>query len=316
MKQLGSCIVNLIGLVSGFITIVIGYDEFCEKLGIFNIPAWINTTLYILLIVIFVLLLIYKAIIFVNWATKGTRKRMGTHEIPCSLYYMLRYKYKMNCVTILAEMHNQLYHRYYILKQQIDNDEYINEKSKQQAIANFLGYVQNSIVNVFGLRLTISVKLLSADTNGNYFLIPYAHYKNNQNTNSHTERNYNYIYLIEKENSDDMKIYTCRAKEYNRNEGSLQYKVNSIFTFLLNKDYTYWMSNDLLVDYSKDVFYTSSDNYEKHYKSMAVFKLIPPENNKASKGIIVFDSLDTNKFSESECRLFMGYIAHLIYELV
>ena len=52
-----------------------------------------------------------------------------------------------------------------------------------------------------------------------------------------------------------------------------------------------------------------------HYKSMAVFKIAPPERNILPEGLLIFDTEDKGRFAEKECSQLMGYIAHLLYEL-
>jgi len=50
---------------------------------------------------------------------------------------------------------------------------------------------------------------------------------------------------------------------------------------------------------------------------MAVFSIIPPNNRKETpKGLIIFDTKKTGRFSERECVNLFGYIAHLFYELL
>lgn len=53
---------------------------------------------------------------------------------------------------------------------------------------------------------------------------------------------------------------------------------------------------------------------------MAVFAIIPPNNvnnpANAIKGLLTFDSRNTRLFSEEECTMLMGLMAHQLYELL
>ena len=298
------------------VTYISGYDEVCTFLERYHIPSWITTIFLLIFGVITIIcmpILIYHVICVL---TLKYRKKIGTHEIPCSLYRMIHYKCNNKNKTLLYEMHKNIYHQCFLLKERLINNEFPCEESQKEAVANFLAYIHSSIYKIFGIDLTINIKKLDVDKEKNKVLSPYIHCKGNQDVNSPFERNFNYQYILLEDESNDVEIYTKRAIEYNKNHGSSSYKVNSIFSYLLSKDEnTCWMSNDLSIDAKNYLFYTSSDNYIKHYNSLAVFKIIQPENKTVPKGIIVFDSHDPYKFSESECKLFMGFVAHFIYEI-
>lgn len=298
------------------ITWIAGFNEVCVFFKRYSMPAWLTT---LILIILSIICIIYIPILLYYGLCRLTlnyRRKIGTHRIECSFIRLLYYKCRNINKTMLYEIHKNLYHQCFSLKEKIRAKQFPNELSQKEAVANFVAYVQNSIEKIFGINLTINIKKLDADEQSNKILSPYIHCKGKQDNSSLFDRNFNYTYILMDDQSNDVKIYTQQAKEYNRNFGNSNYKVNSIFSYLLSKDEnTCWMSNNLSIDSKNNLFYTSSENYLKHYYSMAVLKIIQPENKTAPKGIIVFDSCDPYKFSESECKYFMGLVAHLIYEI-
>lgn len=75
------------------------------------------------------------------------------------------------------------------------------------------------------------------------------------------------------------------------------------------------MTNDLSVDQQRNTFYTSSENFPRDYKSLAIFKIIPPEKDVLPEGFIIFDSEKCGLFSEEICAQIMGLVAHFLYEI-
>lgn len=316
MKKFIKIIFGLISFGGTIVTYISGYNEVCAYMEIYKIPSWITTIVLLIFGVVTIALIPILVYEMLCLFTLKYRRKIGTHQIPCSFYRMVQYKCNNKNKTLLYEVHKNLYHQCFTLKEKIRNNEFPNEQSQKEAMANFLAVVNSSIYKIFGIDLTINIKKIDVDKNKNKILSPYIHCKSNQVVNSSFDRNFNYQYILLGYNSDDVKIYTRHAVEYNKRYGSFKYKVNSIFSYLLDKDEnTCWLSNDLSKDDANHIFYTSSDNYMKHYNSLAVFKIIQPENKTVPKGIIVFDSHDPYKFSEAECKLFMGFVAHLFYEI-
>ena len=316
MEKFIKIILGLISFGGTIVTYISGYNEVCDYMAKYKIPSWLTTSvlsIFGFITVLLIPILIYKMLCL---CTLKYRKRIGTHQIPCSFYRMVQYKFNNKNNTLLYEVHKNLYHQCFSLKKKIRNNEFSNEKALKEAMANFLAVINGAIYKIFGIDLTINIKKIDADAEGNLILSPYIHCKGNQDVNSPFDRNFNYQYILLGGNSNDITLYTGLAVDYNTKNGNSQYKVNSIFSYLLDKDKnTCWMSNDLSIDSKNKIFYTSSDNYMEHYNSLAVFKIIQPENKTIPKGIIVFDSHDPYKFSEAECKLFMGFVAHLFYEI-
>ena len=80
------------------------------------------------------------------------------------------------------------------------------------------------------------------------------------------------------------------------------------------------MSNDLTIDKSRNAFYSSSPNCNNYYKALAAFAIKPPQcdgvEDSTIKGIVTFDSPKTGVFSENECSLIMGLMAHILYDVL
>jgi len=95
------------------------------------------------------------------------------------------------------------------------------------------------------------------------------------------ERNLNHKYIVLPDKDADQKRAFLDAKHYHEHNEERIYQVNSIFNYLFNSNTRYWMSNDLSKDEADEIFFTSSENYPRHYKSMAVFKIVPPFKKEA-----------------------------------
>lgn len=313
MKRLLKYLGYIFTYGASLVTYISGYDEFSEFLKSNQVAEWVIDIVNILSVPIILLLSYFTA----ELLTLYERKKMGTHQIPCSFIRMFWYRVFNKNQKILYVIHKHLYHHFCKLKERINRGELSDYYAKKQAIADFLGFVHTAIYETFNLDLAITIKKLEIDSENKGVLTGYTYHPNNHDHNSHSGRNFSYQYYIITEKSTDLFLHTRRASEYKNNYGINPYHTNSIFSYLMNNVHqSYWMSNDLQEDEKKGLFYTSSDNYIKHYKSMAVFKIAPPENNISPKGFIIFDSYGTNKFSEMECKHLMGFIAHLIYEIL
>lgn len=314
MKKIGNILLWIYGFIANLITYITGLETTLEFLNRY-IPAWFSYLIIILNVFLFVFLAFYGPILLAIYATLPYRKRIGTHRIECKPFNMFIYRFLNKNGKLLKVVHRELYHRSYKLKEEIRKGHILEREQLQEKITEFLKYVGLSLRDIFNLSLSINVKLLSYSSDEALFLSPYIQIQQENNEIFiDKERNLTYKYIILLDNSTNLQKACSDAKHYNDHDNKKTYCVNSIFNFLMNSQIRHWMSNDLSKDMSKGIFYTSSENYPTHYKSMAVFKIMPPERNVLSEGLLIFDTNETGRFVEEECSQLMGFVAHLLYE--
>ena len=82
------------------------------------------------------------------------------------------------------------------------------------------------------------------------------------------------------------------------------------------------MSNNLKFDLKQNKFRCSNDKWSTFYNSIAIFTIAPPTDNRPEEesqsiiGLLIFDSLKSNAFTTRKCKLMMGLMAHILYELL
>lgn len=231
--------------------------------------------------------------------------------------------------TMLRLLHCNLYHTLLDSKRniQIQKQQRVGEQRNNPLSPNdirpyiieMLRSFHRTLYDVFRLDLSISFYLSETDNNNTVlsrclFLQSLKEQSRGQN------REQNYKYLIQPSARQSLEDFTLNASNYIRQHPESSYMKNSIFDYVLTTNNPAWISNDLEVDEGNNRFYTSSRYYNERYKSMAVFAIIPPNNHNnpdnAIKGLLTFDTCNTRLFSEEECTMLMGLMAHQLYELL
>ena len=279
---------------------------------------WGSEVLHIIEIGVFIAgLLILIIVIFYN-VIKYYFTSIGTHQIPCTIYNMYKYKFTNMNEKILRIVHRDLYHKVYAEKMKIDEQKIEDINGARTIIKSIVQQFHASLLELFNLDLSISVKIITKD-NSRTCLKSFIHIRGRQESRIEGTRILDNKYLLTENESDDISVYSSLAKEYNQKHGNLNYKKNSIYDYILSTSHNSWMSNDLRIDTKDGRFFCSSENYRKYYNSLAAFAIIPPEcgTNRGNviKGILTFDSIKTGLFSEKECNWLMGYMAHLLFEI-
>ena len=308
-----SVITSILVLISVIIAIVNGIDKTIDRLSNILSPLLSSILVYADLFVILPLAIIVFGAVIANYVTHEYRKKIGTHDIPCTFLTMFHFKIANKNNKLLYSIHKDYYHHCYNIKDDLLHHKFKSKEEIDNAVEEFLRIVHSSILRTFHLDLTINIKRLSIDRNDNLCLVPFAHFRNIAVRNQTNPRDFNYSYYIQLANYERLSRYADLARQYGKGK---EYEVNSIFTYLINEKKRYWISNNLKVDEVKGDFYTSSDNYPEYYQSLAVFSITPPEKDSFPEWLLIFDTMKTGKFAEKECVHLFGYIAHLLYELL
>lgn len=172
-----------------------------------------------------------------------------------------------------------------------------------------------------GFRLDLSISFYLSETENDNAVLTRCLFIQSQKEQSRGQiRQMNYKYIIQPSAQQSLEGFASNAENYIRQHPNSNYTKNSIFDYVLTTNNPSWMSNDLRIDEANNKFYTSSQYYRQRYNSMAVFAIIPPNNANnpanAIKGLLTFDSRNTRLFSEEECTMLMGMMAHQLYELL
>lgn len=283
------------------------YDQLPEDYQMFvSITRWG-------LIILFTLVVAYYVMI---WIIRKKLKAAGTHGIECNFTNYYNYKIANRSKRILIKIHKSIYHEKYKVIKEIEENSYKQKNDIKKSVISLLESYRNALNDTFNLDLSIEIKLVKSKGTDK-ILQPYLFVPSSKELEIGDRRQKNYF--LKALDSDDITDYVKKSQKYAKKKGSDEFLTNSAFDFVLSSTTTYWMSNDLEADTSKGLFFTSSDNLTSHYKSMAVFAIIPPakagETNLPIDGLLIFDTIETGVFSEIECKLMMGYMAHCIYEI-
>lgn len=322
-------LIILLGVVS-FIADIITLTPYLKKVLVncygldFKIAVIVNNiTFFVATIILFVLFcFLYK---FVN----SKLEEAGTHKIACALIPFVRFIILNKTNLLLKSLHCNLYHTFFNAKNMVLNLKQQRSQNQQNAplsindikpqIHELLDEFYRVLYEVFRLDLSINFYLLERD-NGNTVLTRCLFIQNSKEQNRGEMRRMDWKYIIQNNEVQNLDSYATNARTFIRLHPNTPYKKNSIFDYVLTTNNPSWMSNDLSIDEQNGVFYSSSNYYWHRYESLAVFAIIPPNNannpNNAIKGLLTFDSCKTRKFSEKECTMLMGLMAHQLYELL
>ena len=265
--------------------------------------------------------------------THKRQKEVGTHGIACDLIPFLRFKLLNRHHTMLSSLHRELYHRTEKVKEiilTIQKERYRNHRNQvpiaplsindiEEPMRNLMNAFHWALYQVFGIDSTISLYLIS-EANGETILkrslLQLSFYETKRNERRPTDNQY----IIHRDNELGLHEFATRAKRYNEQNGNGQYKKNSYFDYVLSTSHNAYLSNNLKEDEHNNVFFSSSNHYLQFYESLGVFAIVPPEREQdreaAIKGLLTFDCHKTNRFSEEECTLMMGLMAHFVYDIL
>ena len=327
IKKLGFA--GLFGFIADLLTFFQFFTWLLELCGVDftkaeNINKWISIGGLVLIGLSFVLILLYTHI---------RQKEVGTHGIACDLIPFLRYKLLNRHHTMLSSLHRELYHRTEKVKEiilTIQKERYRNHRNQmplaplsindiEEPMRNLMNAFHRALYQVFGIDSTISLYLIS-EANGETILkrslLQRSVYEMKRNERRPTDNQY----IIHRDNELGLREFATRAKRYNERNGNGQYKKNSYFDYVLSTSHNAYLSNDLKEDEQNDDFFSSSNHYLQFYESLGVFAIVPPEREQdreaAIKGLLTFDCHKTNRFSEEECTLMMGLMAHFVYDIL
>lgn len=98
-------------------------------------------------------------------------------------------------------------------------------------------------------------------------------------------------------------------------------RCNSAYIQVLGSGTHSWISNDLIKAKQKKQFYSTSEEWIKYYKSLAVVAIAPHQKKlngciDNSFGILIADSPKKNAFNKGLTQKILGYYAHRLYRLL
>lgn len=267
-------------------------------------------------VIIVVLSLVFFYYVLV-WFLRKKLKAAGTNGIECDFNYYYYYKLLNRNKSILIHMHKYIYHSAYNITKEIEKNGYKKKDDVKKSINVLLGNFREALYHSFNIDVSVEVKIVKKRDEEKllqtYLFVPGSKEQEME------ERNLKKTYILNELDSDDVTDYVKKSKKFAKDKGSGDVLTNSAFDYVLSTTKTFWMSNDLAIDTANGNFFTSSENLNNHYRSMAVFAIIPPgrdgEENLPIDGILIFDSKDIGIFSEIECKFMMGYMAHCLYDI-
>jgi len=257
-------------------------------------------------------------------------KDAGTRGIRCKPRRYISYKVTNKHCSLLSTLHRDIYHKLTELRNRISVIKRgKNKEERTEAIAfdeihdsvlALLDSFHTALYMTFSLDVSISLFLLSETSDKKTILSKELFLRSKKENKKGKLRDDKLKYVVEQDKDQEASVYAQKARTYDKKYGSGQYVKNSVFDYILSASKHSWMSNNLSLDMNRNEFFSSSPNYNKYYKSMAAFAVKPPqcEDGKggAIRGIVTFDSLNTGVFSESECSLIMGLMAHILYDVL
>ena len=309
---------KLLSIVADFLAITQPVFNWLERIAKINNEKYL-LTINIVCIIFALFCSTYIIYVILAFLVRNRLKKCGTHEIPCELYNYAYYKLLNHNRKILNAFHRDMYHRVHDIRKSIKEKRITKRVDISDEMDKLLRIFHATLFDVFHLDVSISVKLIEKKDD-KVLLKSYKFFSSREERNNPLTRNVENIYLLAKDSSRDLSVYALKAREYNHDHGNREYKRNNIYDYILSTSNNSWMSNDLSLDEQNNLFFTSSDNYSGFYKSLAAFAILPPnctdEMRNRIKGVLTFDSSKTGVFSEQECNLMMGMMAHYLYEIL
>ena len=239
---------------------------------------------------------------------------------------------------MLEELHSGIYHNFNTLIKAIKDTKKKRAKENRNkrkdkrdntplTLKHFETDVDNLLKSIsllfkkcFNLDLSINI-YISGEENSKTVLKRNVFLKNGEENRRSLQRENNYLYVITDCPVKDEAAYATNTKAECGKNTNPRYHYNSVCDLIMTSNKGSWFSNDLGVDENKNSFFSSSKYYkEKYYVSLAFFAIIPPSKGKdvseTVRGLLTFDARKTEVFSEEECNMLMGLMAHLIFEVL
>ncbi|WP_455613366.1 hypothetical protein [Bacteroides congonensis] len=194
----------------------------------------------------------------------------------------------------------------------------------QNAIEEYLSLCNDIIYRLIGADCSVNVKLINSKLENEYFeATTYKRYTSEtEKKNCESPRLSEGKFKIKfHEGVSWSKSISCVKNDIENANAKENYIRNSAYDYVISSNIRYWMSNNLQLDLKQNKFLCSNDNWETFYNSIAVFTIAPPTDNKPGEecqniiGLLIFDSLKSHAFINRKCKLMMGLMAHMLYEL-
>ena len=263
----------------------------------------------------------------VMYCIKDELKRVGNHGIPCAIWPYIHYKLRNKNHTLLTLIHHGLYHECFSIKQTIKdlkahrtNNVPLRISDIAPQIGELLQNFHNLLYNTFHIDLSISIFTITESDQHRPILSKVAFHRSKAEAAKTGQRSAGVPYLVGYNNDQAETNYSNRAREYHTAHGNAEYLKNSVFDHILSTHDHSWISNDIVLDGVNNLYFSSSPNTGRYYRSFAAFAILPPNclanQHAAIKGIIAFDSPKTNIFSHDECSFVMGLMAHIVYDIL
>lgn len=303
-------------------------------LSYFYFPS-ISLKIIYLSVAFFTFLLIFSFIKLYKYVNKQLADA-GTNNIKCAYMPYIYYKIRNNNLTFLKIFHRDLYHCIEELKNNIQykqREKYHAWKNKnplpqltplelddiKESVGKLLKNFHLALYDAFHLDVSISLFQIAEDNN-NLILTRSLFQPSNNEGCSSSMRKDDTCYIIHQSEDVDMDVFYSKAYHYNERHGTHPYQKNCVFDYILSTQHNAWLSNNLSIDNERRQFFSSSVNYRTFYNSLAAFAIVPPGCNdnrrNVIKGILTFDTIKTNRFSEEECTLMMGLMAHIVFDIL
>ena len=305
-----------------YLSVIKDFDVIFASLSTYFAYLFNCTWLLGIFIGILVLIVVYAIL-------RRKMKKAGIRKNRCELIPYFRFKVLNKKGKIESSIHKDLYHNLYktkkILRQSIVENPKIVIESCDSQFGILLNSFRSFLYDVYNLDLTISVFKQYVEKDmivlRRLFFCKSIAEKRMAKLRDPKKEDVP-PYFIKNINDKDKELDTIpiddivkQAKKYHNDEGRKNYKKNSAFDYVLSSNEPIWLSNNI----NNDEFYSSSENSNVYYRSLAAVAIRHPiiENleRKPIKGILAFDSPKTNIFSKEECQNIMALMAHLLYEL-
>lgn len=245
-------------------------------------------------------------------------------------------------VYVISEIHD-FQHLYEKFKEEIKTKKKADEKIKlddyfcRNNIANLLTSIRNTL-SVAGLRDTsINIKIPISKEDGsayadinNIFLKTYERTpseKEDKKSTKKTEENQSDF--IRRSNREvfiiaDLDDIDCSVSWMKDNAGKCKKtrsRCNSAYIYVLGSGSHSWISNNLKEAEKKEIFYSTSKNWNAYYNSLAVVAIAPHQDRTngiidSPFGVLIADSPGKDAFNKVLVRKLLGYFAHRLYSLL
>lgn len=156
-KMIGSFCLTLLTVFSPISTIINGMDKTKEWLSTVLGPILSQIFIYANFIVLLPFGIVVVVVSIISYFTLQYRKRIGTHEIPCTLISLYHFKIANRNNKLLKSIHKDIYHNFYKLKDDMHMRRIRTVEEANKGLEDLLYDIHKAILKSFGLDLTINV---------------------------------------------------------------------------------------------------------------------------------------------------------------